>query len=123
MPGVTFAVETHDRGFAGEPDYPQGMDAAGVVIGVLDEIVGDDVVKLLVRHRDLDRTARWAARGGGRNRRVHPFQQIGAARDRASGVTKAATLARMAARHGIGPDHIAPSNDEDVAQVIETLLA
>ena len=110
----TFAVETHDRGFAGEPATRRGWTPP--FIGVLDEIVGDDVVKLLVRHRDLDPDGLLeAARGWRANRRVHPFQQIGAARDLGERRHEAATLARMAARHGSAPT-TAPSNDEDASQ-------
>lgn len=113
VPGVTFAVETHDRGFASEPDYPPGMDATGVVIGVLDEIVGDDVVKLLVRHRHLDpdgllEAAREVA---GEIAEFTHSSRSGLLEISASGVTKAATLARMAARHGIGPDQAVAFGD------------
>ncbi|MGH8825320.1 MAG: HAD family hydrolase, partial [Jiangellaceae bacterium] len=47
IPDVTFAAETRDRGFFREADYPYGFpDTDDVVIGMLDEMVGDDVVKL-----------------------------------------------------------------------------
>src|SRR5918994_2793581 len=50
VPGVTFAVETYDRGFAREEDYPvprgPAVDAEEIRVGPLDELANDDVEAL-----------------------------------------------------------------------------
>jgi Cof subfamily protein (haloacid dehalogenase superfamily) len=105
VPGVSFAAESRDRGFAREVAYATAADADGVVVGPLDEIVGEDVVKLLVRHRHLDSDGLLAAARdvAGQLAEFTHSSSSGLLEISASGVTKAATLARIAAGHGIEP--------------------
>lgn len=105
VPDVSFAVESQERGFAREVEYPSARDADGVVVGVLDDLIGDDVVKLLVRHRHLDSDGLLAAARevAGELAELTHSSSSGLLEISASGVTKAATLARIAAGHGIEP--------------------
>lgn len=117
MPEVAFAIETRDAGFGREASYPVARDvdleSGGVRIGSLDELVSDDVVKLLVRHKTLDpdgllEAAREVA--GGLAELTHS-SRTGLLEISATGVTKAATLARIADRHGIDPEDIVAFGD------------
>ncbi len=114
IPDVTFAAETRDRGFFREGDYASGTTGADdVVIGVLDEIVGDDVVKLLVRHRDLgpDGLLEAAREVAGELAELTHSSGSGLLEISASGVTKAATLARIATRNGIDAEQAVAFGD------------
>jgi Cof subfamily protein (haloacid dehalogenase superfamily) len=54
LPGLAFAVERGDKGFAHEPAYRPGWDADETVVAALDEIMRQPMAKLLARHPDLD---------------------------------------------------------------------
>ncbi len=111
VPDVTFAIETRDAGFGREASYPVARDVdldseVGMRVGSLDDLVSDDVIKLLVRHADLDpdgllEAARKVA--GGLAELTHSSRS-GLLEISATGVTKAATLARIAERAGIAAE-------------------
>jgi hydroxymethylpyrimidine pyrophosphatase-like HAD family hydrolase len=104
---VTFAIETRDAGFGREASYPVAPDVDlepdGVRVGSLDELVSDDVIKLLVQHADLDPGGLLAAARevAGELAELTYSSRSGLLEISAIGVTKAATLARIADRQGI----------------------
>jgi Cof subfamily protein (haloacid dehalogenase superfamily) len=117
VPGVTFAVETFDRGFAREEDYPvpQGpaVDAEEIRVGPLNELATDDVVKLLVRHQHLDPDGMLAAARdvAGDLAELTHSSRSGLLEISATGVTKAATLAQLASRSGIDAAQVVAFGD------------
>lgn len=117
VPGVSFAVETHGRGFALEPAYLAGqhldVDGEDLRTGTLDDLVGDDVVKLLVRHRDLDPDGLLAAARevAGQLAELTHSSRSGLLEISATGVTKAATLARIASRSGVEAEEVVAFGD------------
>ena len=104
---VTFAIETRDAGFGREASYPVAPDVDlepdGMRVGSLDELVSDDVIKLLVRHADLDPRGLLAAASevAGELLELTYSSRSGLLEISAIGVTKAASLARIADRQGI----------------------
>ena len=104
---VTFAIETRDAGFGREASYPVAPDVDlepdGMRVGSLDELVSDDVIKLLVRHADLDPRGLLAAARevAGEHAELTYSSRSGLLEISAIGVTKAASLARIADRQGI----------------------
>ncbi|HXU97171.1 MAG TPA: Cof-type HAD-IIB family hydrolase [Jiangellaceae bacterium] len=104
---VTFAIETRDAGFGREASYPVAPDVDlepdGMRVGSLDELVSDDVIKLLVRHADLDPGGLLAAARevAGELAELTYSSRSGLLEISAIGVTKAASLARIADRQGI----------------------
>lgn len=113
VPGTTFAVE-HTSGWASEAAFPRHPDdAATRHQGPWESIYVDDVVKVLAVHRDLDPEDFWrqvdAAVGGLVTTTwssTFALVEISAA-----GVTKATTLARVAAEMGLGPDDVIAFGD------------
>ena len=112
VPGTSFAVE-HTSGWASEVGFPRHPDDNDSVQGEWESIWTDDVVKVLAVHRDLDPEDFW--------RRVqdavgdlvtttwsstYALVEISAA-----GVTKATTLASLAAELGSGPDEVIAFGD------------
>jgi Cof subfamily protein (haloacid dehalogenase superfamily) len=117
VPDVAFAIETRDAGFGREASYPVARDvdleSGGIRVGSLDELVSDDVVKLLVRHSTLDpdgllEAAREVA---GELAELTHSSRSGLVEIAASGVTKAATLARIADRRGIPAEEVVAFGD------------
>jgi Cof subfamily protein (haloacid dehalogenase superfamily) len=110
VPDVTFAIETRDAGFGREESYPMArnvdLEPDGMRVGTLDELVSDDVIKLLVRHVDLDPDGLLeAARDvAGELAELTHSSRSGLLEISATGVTKAATLARIAERAGIAAE-------------------
>jgi hypothetical protein len=116
VPEVAFAIETRDTGFARETAYPVppdvDVDGDGRV-GTLDELVGDDVVKLLVRHSRLDPDGLLVAARevAGELAELTHSSRSGLLEISAAGVTKAATLARIATDHGIAAADVVAFGD------------
>jgi Cof subfamily protein (haloacid dehalogenase superfamily) len=117
VPDVTFAVETRDAGFGREASYPVADDvdveSGEIQVGSLDELASDDVVKLLVRHGTLDpdgllEAAREVA---GELAELTHSSPTGLLEISAAGVTKAATLARIADQHHISADDVVAFGD------------
>jgi Cof subfamily protein (haloacid dehalogenase superfamily) len=114
QPGTWFAVE-YGLEFRHEPIYKPrwDVDAPGVAEATLDEMVAQPVAKLLARHEDLPRDAFVALveeivgdRATVTNSSTDALAEISAA-----GVTKASGLAKVAARHGIGPEDVVVFGD------------
>ena len=114
QPDTWFAVE-YGMEFRHEPVYrPRwDVDAPGVEVATLDEMVQAPVAKLLARHEHLPRDEFVALveeivgdRATVTNSSTDALAEISAA-----GVTKASGLARIAARHGVGPEDVVVFGD------------
>ena len=111
---IWFAVEYGDQ-FRHEPVYRPRWDvnAPGVGVATLEEMVQAPVAKLLARHESLPREAFVAlveevvgALATVTNSSGDALAEISAA-----GVTKASGLAKVAARHGVGPEDVVVFGD------------
>jgi len=114
LPGTRFAVE-YGLEFRHEPDYhPRwDVDAPGVATAPLDELVAAPVAKLLARHDEAD-GARFVAvveEVVSDRATVTSSSSDALAEISALGVTKATGLAKVAARHGVGPEDIVVFGD------------
>jgi Cof subfamily protein (haloacid dehalogenase superfamily) len=113
-PDIWFAVE-YGLEFRHEPVYrPRwDVDAPGVSVASLEELVVAPVAKLLARHERLDRDAFLAlveeVVAGRATVTVSSSDAL--AEISALGVTKASGLARVAARHGVGPQDVVVFGD------------
>jgi Cof subfamily protein (haloacid dehalogenase superfamily) len=105
QPGVWFAVEYGDQ-FRHEPVYQPrwDVDAPGVAVATLTEMVAQPVAKLLARHEDLprDEFVELVADVVGDTATVTNSSSDALAEISARGVTKATGLARVAADRGLG---------------------
>jgi Cof subfamily protein (haloacid dehalogenase superfamily) len=115
VPGGAFALETL-KGFRREPCYRPRLAVHDVPVGQLDEMVGDDplVVKVLYRVEsgvadDMLAAARAALQGIAEP--VHSDAASGMLEIAAAGVSKASTLADLAAEDGIGPVDVVAFGD------------
>lgn len=113
VPGTHFALEK-TTGFAREELFmPRVAAPLGIPVGTLEQIVDGTVVKLLARHEDLAPEPFW--------HRVEEvvgslvtttWSSVGALVEMsAKGVTKATTLARLAADFGIEPAEVVAFGD------------
>ena len=89
------------------------LDSDGIRVGSLYELAGDDVVKLLVRHGELDPDGLLSAARevAGELAELTHSSRTGLLEISASGVTKAATLARIADEHGIAAEDVVAFGD------------
>ena len=114
QPGTWFAVE-YGLEFRHEPVYrPRwDLDAPGVAEASLEEIVSVPAAKLLARHEDLPRDEFMALveRVVGDRATVTNSSSDALAEISASGVTKATGIAKVAARHGVGPEDVVVFGD------------
>lgn len=115
VPGGAFAVETID-GFMREPAYRPRRGLVDVPVGPLDVLLADapPVVKLLYRVEagvadDMLAAARHALEGLAEP--VHSDGTSGMLEIAAPGVSKASTLAELAAEDGIGPQDVIAFGD------------
>jgi Cof subfamily protein (haloacid dehalogenase superfamily) len=115
VPGGAFAVETMD-GFRREPDYRPRRGLGADPVGPLEELLdgGAVVVKLLYRVEagvadDMLAAARTALDGLAEP--VHSDGASGMLEIAAAGVSKASTLAELAAQDGIGPEEVVAFGD------------
>jgi Cof subfamily protein (haloacid dehalogenase superfamily) len=114
QPETWFAVE-YGLEFRHEPVYrPRwDVDAPGVEVATLQEMVRAPVAKLLARHERLDRdefVAVVEAVVADRATVTHSSSDA-LAEISAAGVTKASGLAKIAARHGVGPEDVVVFGD------------
>ena len=114
QPDTWFAVEYGDQ-FRHEPVYrPRwDIDAPGVAVATLDEMVEMPVAKLLARHEHLGREEFIALVEevvGDRATVTHSSSDA-LAEISAAGVTKASGLAKVAARHGVDPADVVVFGD------------
>jgi Cof subfamily protein (haloacid dehalogenase superfamily) len=114
QPDTWFAVE-YGLEFRHEPIYKPrwDVDAPGVAEASLEELVAQPVAKLLARHERLSRDEFVALveevvadRATVTNSSAEALAEISAV-----GVTKASGLAKVAARHGIGPEDVVVFGD------------
>ena len=115
QPDTWFAVE-YGLEFRHEPVYQPrwDVDAPGVAVATLEEMVTAPVAKLLARHEALAaRRVRRAGRGrwSATGRRSPTPRRDALAEISAVGVTKATGLARVAAEHGVGPEDVVVFGD------------
>jgi Cof subfamily protein (haloacid dehalogenase superfamily) len=115
VPGGAFALETMD-GFRREPAYRPRLAVHDVLVGQLDELMADEplVVKVLYRVEsgvadDMLAAARTALEGIAEP--VHSDAASGMLEIAAAGVSKASTLADLAAEDGIGPEDVVAFGD------------
>lgn len=126
IPGVSFALELADLGFRREPGYPAaGMSVPGSAgrigrapaspedVGHIGDLIDDTVVKLLIRHADLeaDELLSAAHEVAGDLVELTHSSRVGLLEVSAAGVTKATTLAAYAADHGIDADGVIAFGD------------
>ena len=120
QPDTGFAVE-YGLEFRHEPVYQPRWDVGGpgVAAATLEEIVAVPAAKLLARHETMDRDPFVALvqRVVGDSATVTTSSENALAEISAPGVTKATGLARVAARHGLGPEDVVVFGDmpNDVA--------
>jgi hypothetical protein len=114
QPGTWFAVE-YGLEFRHEPVYKPrwDVDAPGVEVATLDEMVTAPVAKLLARHEDLSRDEFLALVESvvGDQATVTHSSSDALAEISAVGVTKATGIARVAAEHGVGPEDVVVFGD------------
>jgi Cof subfamily protein (haloacid dehalogenase superfamily) len=114
QPDTWFAVE-YGMEFRHEPIYrPRwDIDAPGVAPAALDEMVQAPVAKLLARHERLarDRFVTLVEEVVGDRATVTNSSSDALAEISAPGVTKASGLAKVAARHGVGPEDVVVFGD------------
>jgi Cof subfamily protein (haloacid dehalogenase superfamily) len=114
QPDTWFAVE-YGLEFRHEPVYKPRWDveAPGVAEATLEELVAQPVAKLLARHENLPRDAFVALVEDvvGERATVTHSSTDALAEISAPGVTKASGLAKVAARHGVGPEDVVVFGD------------
>jgi Cof subfamily protein (haloacid dehalogenase superfamily) len=115
VPGTVFALEK-TTGFAKEPDFMPRLAvnlAPDVPTAPLEDLVDGEVVKLLARHEEHEPEPYWelvaAALG---DQVVTTWSSTGTLVEiSAAGVTKASTLALVAAEMGLGPADVVAFGD------------
>ena len=111
---IWFAVEYGDQ-FRHEPVYQPRWDvnAPGVGVATLEEMVQEPVAKLLARHEALSRDefVLLVEEVIGDRATVTNSSDDALAEISAAGVTKASGLAKVAAGHGIGPEEVVVFGD------------
>jgi Cof subfamily protein (haloacid dehalogenase superfamily) len=114
QPDTWFAVE-YGLEFRHEPIYKPrwDVDAPGVAEATLDEMVAAPVAKLLARHEHLPRDEFVALVEDviGNRATVTHSSTDALAEISAIGVTKASGLAKVAAKHGVGPEDVVVFGD------------
>ena len=114
QPDIWFAVE-YGLEFRHEPVYQPrwDVDAQGVAEATLAELVAQPVAKLLARHETLprDEFVALVEEVIGNRATVTHSSTDALAEISAPGVTKASGLAKVAARHGIGPEDVVVFGD------------
>jgi Cof subfamily protein (haloacid dehalogenase superfamily) len=104
VPGIAFAVERHDTGFAHESSYVPRWDSSDPKsVAPVEELVAAGVVKLLARHEgmDADELLATAHRSVGTRGTLTHSSTDGLLEISAVGVSKASGLAALAADQGI----------------------
>ncbi|MCW2571407.1 MAG: Cof-like hydrolase [Frankiales bacterium] len=114
LPGIAFAVERHDTGFAHEPSYRPRWDSSDAKsIRPLEELLSDGAVKLLARHDGIapDVVLATAHRSIGAIASVTHSTSDGLLEISAKGVSKATGLASLAEEHGIDASEVVAFGD------------
>lgn len=113
IPGTMFALE-HCEGWVSEPTFPRHPDdRVERPQGELFDVYRDDVVKILAVHRDLPPEEFWSQVEElvGHLVTTTWSSTFALVEISALGVTKARTLATLAAELGIGPDEVIAFGD------------
>lgn len=114
QPGTWFAVE-YGLEFRHEPIYKPrwDVDAPGVAVATLAEMVAAPVAKLLARHEELarDEFVALVEEVIGDRATVTHSSTDALAEISAAGVTKASGLAKVAEQHGVGPEDVVVFGD------------
>jgi Cof subfamily protein (haloacid dehalogenase superfamily) len=112
VPGTTFAVET-GAGFGREPEFMERSAVPDVAVGPLPELIGDDTVKMLARHEEMEPEAFWAETERVVGHLVTTtWSSLGALVEiSAAGVTKASTLALLCEELGVQPHEVVAFGD------------
>ena len=114
VPGISFAVERHDTGFAHEPSYRPRWDSGDPKqVQPIEALIADGVAKLLARHEGMgpDELLATAHRSVGTRGTLTHSSTDGLLEISAAGVSKASGLAALAAEHGIGPTDVVAFGD------------
>ncbi len=114
IPGITFAVERHDSGFAHEPAYRPRWDSADPLqVLAVEELVSTGVVKLLARHEGMaaDELLAVATAAVGAAGTLTHSSHDGLLEISAAGVTKASGLAAYAEDRGIAAAEVVAFGD------------
>ena len=104
LPGIAFAVERHDSGFAHEPSYRPRWDSSDAkAVRPIEELLADGAVKLLGRHEGMgsDELLAAAHRSVGELGTLTHSSSDGLLEISAVGVSKASALAELAAAQDI----------------------
>ena len=112
MPGAGFAVEYPD-GFGHDPDYHPRWDVGEPIVAPIEDLIGQPVTKLLVRHETLpsdEMLARARAALADLAEPTHSSND-GLLEVCAPGVSKATTLARLAGEWGIAAHEVVAFGD------------
>lgn len=113
VPGTALAIE-HTAGWASEADFPtRPDDRAERSRGDYAEIYREDVVKILAMHRELDPEEFWRQVEAVVGDQVVTTwsSSFALVEISAAGVTKATTLATIAAEMGLGPEEVVAFGD------------
>jgi hydroxymethylpyrimidine pyrophosphatase-like HAD family hydrolase len=114
IPGIAFAVERLHSGFAHEPSYVPRWDSHDPrTQAPVEDLLTDDVVKLLARHEGIgsdDLLAAALATGATGATFTHSSAD-GLLEMSAEGVSKASGLAAFAADHGVAPADVVAFGD------------
>jgi HAD superfamily hydrolase (TIGR01484 family) len=114
IPGVVFAAEHHERAFAHEVAYVPRWDSGDPrITATVDELLTDDVVKLLARHPTLGphEFLEQAARAVGDACTVTHSSSDGLVEISAAGVSKATGLALVCSQLGVPQDKVVAFGD------------
>ena len=114
IPGLGFAVETVDDGFAHEVAYRPKWTVDTDPVASADELLTQPLVKLLARHRELDSDALLAAARkavGVEMANLTHSSRDGLLEISAAGVSKATTLASLCEEHGLAASQVIAFGD------------
>ena len=115
IPGLGFAVEAVDRGFAHEPDYrPRWTSDGDTVVAELETLLSAPVAKLLARHEGMSADELLARARDVVTEDIASLthsSRDGLLEISAAGITKASALAQLCAEHDIGPAEVVAFGD------------
>jgi Cof subfamily protein (haloacid dehalogenase superfamily) len=114
LPGIAFAVEHLDEGFAHEPAYRPRWDSKDPITqGPVEQLLSEDVVKLLARHEELgsDELLAAARAAVGDGAELTHSSSDGLLEISALGVSKASGLATVAEQHDVGRQDVLAFGD------------
>lgn len=114
LPGIAFAVERLERGYGHEPGYRPRWDSNDPIEkAAIEDLLSDDVVKLLARHDELgsDELLALARKAVGDTAELTHSAGDGLLEISAVGVSKASGLATVAASLGVTAQDVVAFGD------------